>query len=254
MNRDQPFQKQVHILNGDALKQQFPESITGEQIVLRECFVDGDVNASTLSDLFAVRAKFISQNYGGTEEEYLNKAVSEILKIKNIDPQDEIHLWFEQDLFCQVNMWFAINLLATNKNKIYLVKPEKHSQYGFGGLGQSQLVTCYQNKLPISQIEDFSLLWKAYQVDDFESQLVLVHKLKDDFPFLLPAIKAHIQRFLVNGNLDRPSNSILEIMKELNTKEFGPIFKEFSKRESIYGFGDLQVKRLYNEILSQKLV
>ena len=37
-------------------------------------------------------------------------------------------------------------------------------------------------------------------------------------------------------------------MKELDTKDFGTIFKEFNRRESIYGFGDVQVRRLFNSI------
>lgn len=32
-----------HILNGDALKSQFPEQILGEKIIARECLVDGSV-------------------------------------------------------------------------------------------------------------------------------------------------------------------------------------------------------------------
>lgn len=60
---------QVHILNGDSLKQQFPEDIQGEIIVARECLVDGTVKGIILDEFFASRAKFISQNYGGTEQD-----------------------------------------------------------------------------------------------------------------------------------------------------------------------------------------
>ena len=41
-------------------------------------------------------------------------------------------------------------------------------------------------------------------------------------------------------------------MDELNTEQFGLIFKEFCNRESIYGFGDLQVKRLLDEIKNNR--
>jgi len=40
-------------------------------------------------------------------------------------------------------------------------------------------------------------------------------------------------------------------MKELETQDFGPVFREFTKRESIYGYGDLQVKRLFDELLQE---
>jgi hypothetical protein len=37
-------------------------------------------------------------------------------------------------------------------------------------------------------------------------------------------------------------------MDELETEDFGIVFKEFSQRENIYGFSDLQVKRLFDKI------
>ena len=37
-------------------------------------------------------------------------------------------------------------------------------------------------------------------------------------------------------------------MDEHKSKDFQTIFREFSKRESIYGFGDIQVKRIIKEI------
>ncbi|WP_211277476.1 hypothetical protein [Nonlabens spongiae] len=38
-----------HILNGDALKEQFPKTIPGKIIVGRECLVDGPVQGDSLS-------------------------------------------------------------------------------------------------------------------------------------------------------------------------------------------------------------
>ncbi len=41
-------------------------------------------------------------------------------------------------------------------------------------------------------------------------------------------------------------------MEERNTVEFGQIFKTFCIREEIYGFGDLQVKILVDEIKNKR--
>lgn len=38
--------KQYHILNGTALKEQFPKQIPGERIIAKECMVDGSVNGN----------------------------------------------------------------------------------------------------------------------------------------------------------------------------------------------------------------
>lgn len=39
----------------------------------------------------------------------------------------------------------------------------------------------------------------------------------------------------------------MKIVEELNTKEFGSIYREFNRREAIYGFGDLQVKNMMDK-------
>lgn len=44
--------------------------------------------------------------------------------------------------------------------------------------------------------------------------------------------------------------ALQQIIDELGTEEFTLVFREFCKREGIYGFGDLQVKRLYDELLA----
>ena len=68
--------KQYHILNGDSLKERFPENIQGEIMVARECLVDGSVQGNSLSELFKIRAKFISDNYDGfKEQDYFKKTV-----------------------------------------------------------------------------------------------------------------------------------------------------------------------------------
>jgi hypothetical protein len=54
-------------------------------------------------------------------------------------------------------------------------------------------------------------------------------------------------------SLGRPMNSLIGIIKDLHTTEFRPVFKEFCTREGIYGFGDLQVKRLFDEIITNRL-
>ena len=73
--------------------------------------------------------------------------------------------------------------------------------------------------------------------------------MKSVYPFILPAVQANVERKRTNENAGRPIQSLIAIMKDLKSEEFGPVFREFNKRESIYGFGDLQVKRLFDELI-----
>lgn len=245
------MRKQFNILNGDSLKERFPESLKGEIIVTRECLVDGSVKGNSLTDFFKTRAEFISNNYDGySEQDYFEKTVPEFQKMQNIPDNVDINLWFEDDLFCQVNFWFVIKLLSKSQpnNQFFLIRPKLHSQFGFGGLSESELISIYENRLVLTELDKLARLWESYQSNNIEKLIEISRQLKNSYPFIFTAVEAHIERIPTNGNLGRPIQSLIRIMDELNTAEFGPIFKEFCKREKIYGFGDLQVKRLFDKI------
>ena len=246
--------KTYHILNGDALKEQFPKTIPRAIIVARECLVDGPVQGGNLSEFFKQRAAFIRDNYGGfTEQDYFKETVPEFLKIQNIPAQAAVHLWFEDDLFCQVNFWFVIHLLRESHRdrQLFLVRPATHTPYGFGGLSTEELVEAFEHKTALTALDDLAALWELYQKNDLENLAKTAHRLKNHYPFIPAAVEAHIARIPTAGNPGRPTQSLLQIMDDLNTTDFGSIFREFCKREPIYGYGDVQVKRLLDRIMDQ---
>lgn len=245
------MRKQFHILNGDSLKQRFPKNIQGEIIVARECLVDGNVKENNLAEFFNLRADFICHNYEGyTQQDYFEKTVTEFQRIQDISEDADINLWFEDDLFCQVNLWFVTHLIinTTNNNTVYLIRPESFNQYGFGGLNDSELISIYKNRLILTELDKIASLWESYQNDNTEELIKGAQEIESTYPFILPAVEAHIERKPTDDYVSRPTKTLVAIMNELDTEEFAPVFKEFNKRESIYGFGDLQVKRLFDEI------
>ena len=248
------MRNQYHILNGDALKEQFPDAIEGEIIVARECLVDGDVSGDSLEELFSSRAGFLNQHYGVSEKEYYEKTASEFLKIQLIKSNSDINLWFEDDLFCQANFWFTVHLLLRKSKdyNIFLVRPKTHTRFGFGGLTKSSLMSIYKERVQLKELDKISKLWKCYQLNDIKEMKHLAQELEKEYPFISKAVDAHIQRKPTNAHVGRPTQSLLTIMKEFQTEDFAEIFQEFCKRESIYGFGDLQVKRLYDQIMNNR--
>lgn len=117
-----------------------------------------------------------------------------------------------------------------------------------------ELISSYNIRVTITdkELKELSKLWILYQDDNIERMLQIAEKLKVKYSFLIPAIKAHNDRLSKNEALGRPTNTIKHIIKDFNTTKFGPVFQEFCKREAIYGFGDLQVKRIFEAVKSQK--
>jgi len=243
--------KIFHILNGDTLKDQFPtDSLTGEIIIARECLVDGNVSGETLQKLIESRIVSMHEMYGTSPKDYLQKAAPELNKINDIK-DGEVNLWFEDDLFCQVNFWFTCSLLKEKSISAFLVSPSVPLRYGFGGMNSKNLLAAFEDRKLLTkvQISQFAQLWRAYQNNDMASLSSISKLLADEFDFLKEAIQAQIDRLPDGDGL--PERTLRELVNEFGDQDFGLVFKEFSNRLPIYGFGDLQVKRLF-DLLKEK--
>lgn len=240
---------QIHILNGDALKEQFPkDQIPGELLVARECLIDGPTYAGSLQEFFKIRAQFIEDAYG--ESDY-SSTLEELTKINTIS-SCEVNLWFEEDLFCQTNLWFISSLLYLKNVKVFLVMPKDSLRYGFGGLNNDQLNSAFSDRKVLTQINvnQFALLWFAYRKNHIERLLKLGVQMHSDFPFVMRAIEAHFDRLPVDGQPGKPEQIILDIIKEKSTQDFEVVFHEFCERAPIYGYGDLQVKMIFDRVIN----
>lgn len=238
----------VHVLAGDALAEDFQKTlIAGETVVCRECFIEGHLKADDLNDFWQKRAAFISTSHDESPADYFSKVVREFEKLEHHNnAETEINLWFENELFCQVNLWFCLNLLQGGDAKIYLVSPLRDKidiWKGFGGSPAEDLEKCYAERIKLTK-DEITLgadLWSAYQNADHEALKKLSAEKSRCFFFLDDVCQAEIEK------KSRPKQVLREIIAEGKT-EFGEIFREFSKRAAIYGFGDAQLKKYLTEI------
>lgn len=249
----------IHILNGDCLAEQLHQGgIPGERIICRECLIDGPLNGKSLADFWNTRAQFIAATYHDTPENYFRKVVTEFEKILHLPDHAEIHLWFEDDLFCQTNLWFILSLLAKQdlRNKqIFRVfpvvqNPADHWK-GFSTSTAKALAQSLSNKTPINRQDLIfgQALWYAYQSGDHACLLKLSTTPTSCFSLLPEVCQAHADRFPPDGSLSRPEAAIQQLL-ETNPQDFKTIFTEFTRTQGIYGYGDLQIKALYDRLLN----
>lgn len=249
-----------HILNGDSLAAQLKHSeINGKIIVCREALIDGPLSGGTLSAFFTKRSNYISDTYNPPAENYFRKVASEFESILRIPDNSEICLWFENDLFCQANMWFVLSLLFNNpsKSKVFRIFPIVNQPSdlwkGFGNSDAKMFGQSYKDKVPFTllDIELGNDLWNAYKINDLSRLSELSKNEPSCFQYLEPVCQAHIDRFPAQGKIGRPEKTVKEIY-ESGTKDFNELFAEFSSREGIYGFGDLQVKLIYDRLIQNE--
>jgi hypothetical protein len=130
--------KMIHILNGDALKHYLEYhnfKLEGEIFVFREALIEGPVEKTEKkAEFVAKRADYIHKQYGGKKDDH-KKMYAQIFNAV-MKEQAEVILWFEYDVFCQLNFWFNVYslspILQTNKNvKLSWVSPTSKFPYSF---------------------------------------------------------------------------------------------------------------------------
>lgn len=248
-----------HILNGDCLSAQLQSTkLNQNHIICRESLVEGDVSADNISEFWTLRAKFINESYQVAPLSYLENTVKELEKMDEIPDHSEVCLWFENDLFCQVNLWFVISILAKNPTlQIYRIFPivelSADTWKGFGAANSQKLEQAFSSgvRFGLADIQLGIQLWNAYRLNDFSTLASLANTQSVCFEYLPEVCEAHLERFPKENKLGRPQKVIQEIIAT-KTGDFQSIFSEFSKREGIYGFSDLQIRNIYHHLIANR--
>jgi hypothetical protein len=247
--------RRIALLNGDCLAEQLKGAeLPLEQIIFREALVSGPLDGVTWEEFWETRIGFLTQNYGVTAQAVQEKTVTELEKIRRLADGVELSLWFEDDLFCQVNLWFILSLLADKPTlRVFRVfppeAPSENRWRGFADASPEELEQAYRSKVSFSN-QDMGLgksLWEAYRNHDWDDLKILSRHPSSCFSNLEEVCQAQLDRFPTHQLLGRPEQLIQEILTS-GIIDFPSLFTEFSKRAGIYGFGDLQVRELLDSI------
>jgi hypothetical protein len=224
-----------HVLNGDAATENF--ALTGEKVICRECLIDGETSAVDMKGFWRVRAGFIRDSFGG--DEYSDRVQREFDKLRLLQPTDEVNLWFGNEVFCQVNLWFVISLLSAQNADVYRIYPDADGW----NCSFHDLAGCLENrrKLTADDLRFGHELWNAFSSRDFSSLERLSAENRPAFPKLSEVVRALIEK-------DQTVEDLLRKITDQGETDFGRIFSRFQEQAGIYGFGDLQVKKFLARI------
>jgi len=234
-----------HVLPGDSLVDEFKKThIEGEVIVCREALVDGPIDADTLDEFWDQRARFILAEHGDDEIEYHEKVADSLNRLTEIAADDEVNLWFEYELFCSVNMWFCLSLLRETGAAVYRVEPigldEGHRWDGFAKFTAEDLQAAFELRTQFTK-EEIALgttLWNTYRRKNYtELRAAAAGREWPCFPYLAEVIAAAADEDIA------PLEAVREIQAG-GECDFGGIFEAFKQRAGVYGYGDVQVRRL----------
>lgn len=240
----------LHVLSGDSLLPPFLEAgIPGDVAVFRECLCDGPVKAVSLYELFRTRDEYLSGEDTSKAGFYSEHVKPEIEKIFDSPEETEICLWFEHELFCQVNLWFLLSELKKRRRLSFVGPPSEPYEQRFDGwsaLDGEDLATCFNSREEIdgSDVRLASELWSAFRDRDRDRLRELSNEPPGIFCFLPEVAKAA-------ADIDERPESVIRELIEKGADGFGECFRAFRENYPVYGFGDLQVRSIWEKVAKQ---
>ncbi len=249
----------LHITNGDSFTERLNTlKLGGDVITWREMLCEGKTLTNVGSESFwKTRFEFLNKNYKVSKSSFIEKTLKEYRSLCNHKQQDQIVLWFEYDLFCQINMLAVISWLQQHRKytQISLVCSGKEDDsdklYGLNELNNEQLLDLYKNRVVLDQddIEYADYVWQLYCSDNPIRLENLTDFKNYKFNYLENAIQTHLKRFpsIANG-LNIMENNILDLAITKKPTSKKAFLHTVLENQDNLGFGDTQYERAINRL------
>ncbi|MCX2681366.1 DUF1835 domain-containing protein [Galbibacter sp. EGI 63066] len=241
--------KTLHITNGDSFTSVLKKlDIAGDIITWREMLCEGKtINEVGSESFWRQRYEYLHSAYKVTKDTFINFTLKEYRNLCNQKSQQEIVLWFEDDLFCQVNMIAMLSWLKKNRSDadIYLVHSEKESEqlYSLSELNKKQIKKIYDNRILLSKddIEFGDYIWQLYCENNPIRLQNDIKQNNSQLSSLTLAMETHLHRFpTVKNGLNELENKMLNLSLTQRPTSKKGLVNEMLEDQAHFGFGDMQ--------------
>ena len=212
----------LHISNGGSTAGTLKASnIPGAHLVWDVALVTGPTPLGLSDEAWiGVRADHLAAAYGG-EPLYLRNELAELtLGLAGSLSYDEVVLWFEHDLFCQVNLlpllsWFASHKGTTRLSLVCIDRfPGRKNFRGLGELSAGELESLFPSRCAVTgqMLALGAAAWTAYRSPSPQGIEDLLVGDTTPLPFLKSALLCHLARFpSVENGLGQMENTALDL-------------------------------------------
>ena len=246
--------QRLNITNGDSAAGTLSEAgIAGKIIAWRDVLHEGPVDSSlSLNALSKQRARFISERGWGDFAHVSGDFAERDRVIQHLDYFDEIVLWFEDDLYDQLQLIQLLDFFSRGsprRKRLALIQVDGY----IPPLSSAKLQELDEARAPVTpeQLALAQKAWKAFGSDDPSGILRLLSEKLSALPYLAFALWRHLEEFpsIANG-LSRSEREALTAVEEGHTTPVAAFLEVAEKQESIF-LGDI-IFYSYLERLSGK--
>jgi hypothetical protein len=235
----------LHIANGHHLTSLIEQSgIGGETSVWADPLHDGPVPAGlTDPELRAVRARFLAGE--GAVESVLADLEAWSAALDGRAAFDELVLWFEHDLFDQLNLLQVLTRIGDPaRTRTTLVSidgwPGRTSFKGMGELPPQDIATLYTTRQPVpsAALDLAAAAWRAFRSPSPRDIEILLTGDTTTLPFLANALRRHFEEFpSTHGGLSRSERRLVERLDHA-PEEIGTLWPRMWEGETAYYITD----------------
>jgi len=249
----------LHIHNGDSTANTMREAgFPGEHFAFREALATGPTpQGLSKDDWVAVRAAYLAEQVELDAVKIKQELTAMDAALANLANHEEVILWFEHDLFCQINLIYLLDRFARqdiHSTRLSLICigefPGITDFRGLGQLSADQMASLFDTRHAITEAE-LSLgqrAWAAYCLPDPHNIEGLLSEDTSALPFLDNAIRQHLGRFpSVRNGLAAAENKLLGFISD-GVSDIGSLCSKFFAAEPAYGLGDSQIRRDLNRL------
>lgn len=217
-------------------------SIEGDAFSWDDVLHEGPVPSGlTLEKLSEVRAGYISSQGWASKDETLERFKVRDSKLNCSHQYDEVILWFEHDLYDQLQLIQILNWFKSSdvsKVNLFLINPDKHL-----GHHQPDEFSQLLKLKTVVTAEQLTIAEKAWNAFVSDSPILLNELLGQDLsplPFLKAALSRLLEEFPdAEKGIPKTERLILECLEELNEPaKLGELFRAYCQKEDAEFLGD----------------
>jgi hypothetical protein len=248
----------LHLTNGDATRIR-ETGLPGDVLPWRDVLHEGPVPAGLdFERLSAQRVRFIAGR-GWDDLATVERGFAERdARISSSTDEDEVVLWFEHDLYDQLQLiqildWYAEAPRRPARFTLICIDrfPGVAPFHGLGQLEPRQLAGLFpaRSQITAGQLDLARRAWRAFRAPSPASLMRLADVDQAELPFLAPAIRRLLQEFPGRGDgLSRIERELLSAVDGELT--LGRLFGSVQRSESAPYLGDLVFATEYVNVLA----
>jgi hypothetical protein len=231
----------LHVTNGDsAVAVLRAAGVPGEILPWNDVLHEGPVPAGlTPGQLSAMRACFIAEQAWAPLEDVLEDFAIRDDLLRTAASGDEVVLWFEHDLYDQLQLIQVLSLLAVSPGSALLTAVVRDEYLGHATPGRLSQLFAIRAPVTDPMLAAATAAWEAFRAPDPRGLEAMAAAGTPALPFLGPAIVRHLEQF--PGTRDGLSRSERQAMSVLaaGPVRVGDLFGATQRMEDPVWLGDL---------------